>query len=57
MIKTADFHCKGWVWVRSLVRELRSHMLCSMAKKKKNNTRTWMRKSNLPRLKERQVRT
>ena len=32
--KTPCCHCKG-AWVQSLVRKLRSHMLCVAAKKKK----------------------
>ena len=34
VIKTLHFHCRG-KQVQSLIRELRSHMLCGMAKKKK----------------------
>ena len=36
MVKTPGFHCRG-AWVRSLVQELRSPMLHSMAKINKNN--------------------
>ena len=37
MVRTPGFHCwgRGWAWIRSLVRELRSHVPCGMAKKNK----------------------
>ena len=37
MVKTLRFHCRGRGWLRSLVAELRSHMLRGAAKKEKNN--------------------
>ena len=39
VVKTPCFHCKG-AWVQSLVRKLRSHMLCVAAKKKTKQTDT-----------------
>ena len=35
----------GWAWVRSLVRETMSHMMCSAAKKKKKQPKKLLKKS------------